>query len=294
MKHKCIDPTVGMSKPKEIMNYMQMDMYYKKAWRSREEALKSLYGSSKDSYKFLLELRYMIETKNLGSFFDLVTGEGGVFVSFFMSLEPWRTGWKYVRLVIIVDGTHLKNYYKGTLYTACEMDGNKQIFPLAYDIGPSKSNEVWIYFFEKLKDAIGELEQQVFVSNRHADIINGLKTVFSNCDHGFCMFHLHGNLKTTFKEITKKVTWKFYGAAKAYTQREFESFMVMLDAENLEIRRYLANDVGHQRWARCMFRAKRYGIMTNNNAESLNALNVKVRQFPVSKLMDWLRERSMK
>ena len=34
--------------------------------------------------------------------------------------------------------------------------------------------------------------------------------------------------------------------------------------------------------------------MTNNNAEALNALNVKVRQFPVSKLMDWLRERSMK
>ena len=68
----------------------------------------------------------------------------------------------------------------------------------------------------------------------------------------------------------------------------------MLDAENPEIRRYLANDVGYQRWARCMFRAKRYGIMTNNNAESLNALNVKVRQFPVSKLMDWLRERSMR
>ena len=298
MKHKCIDPSVGMCKPKEIMNYMQMDygvsMSYKKAWRSREQALKSLYGNSMESYAFLPKLRYMIETKNPGSLFDLVTGEGGVFISFFMSLGPWRTGWKYVRPVIIVDGTHLKNYYKGTLYTACGMDGNKQIFPLAYCIGPSESNETWIYFFAKLKDAIGEREEQVFVSDRHAGIINGIKTVFPNCDHGFCMYHLHGNLKTTFKGITKEVKWKFYGASKAYTQREFESFMVMLDAENPEIRRYLANDVGYQRWARCMFRRKRYGIMTNNNAEALNALNVKVRQFPVSKLMDWLRERSMK
>ena len=108
------------------------------------------------------------------------------------------------------------------------------------------------------------------------------------------MFHLAGNLKTAFKGMTKDVKWKFYGAAKAYTMSEWESYMVMLDAENPEIRRYLANDVGNHRWARCMFTEKRYGIMTNNNAEALNALNVKVRQFPVAKLMDWLRERSMK
>ena len=49
VKHKCIDPTTGMCKPKEIMSYMQMDygvsMTYKKAWLSREKALKSLYGT---------------------------------------------------------------------------------------------------------------------------------------------------------------------------------------------------------------------------------------------------------
>lgn len=122
---------MAMWKPKEIMNYMQMDygvsMSYIKAWRSREQALKSILVNSQESYAFLPKLRYMIETKNPGSLFDIVTGEGGVFVSFFMSFGPWRTRWKYLRPVIIVDGTHLKNYYKKMLYTECGMDRNKQI-----------------------------------------------------------------------------------------------------------------------------------------------------------------------
>ena len=77
VKHKCIDPTLGLCKPKEIINYMQMDygvrMSYKKAWRSRGKALKSLYGTEAESYAFLPKLMYMIETKNPGSLFDLVT-----------------------------------------------------------------------------------------------------------------------------------------------------------------------------------------------------------------------------
>ena len=220
MKHKCIDPTLGLCKPKEIINYMQMDygvrMSYKKAWRSRGKALKSLYGTEAESYAFLPKLMYMIETKNPGSLFDLVTtGSNNQFVSFFMSLSPWRRGWKYCRPIIIVDATFLKNYYKGTLYTACAMDGNEQIFPLAFFHGSNESNETWIYFLRKVKDAIGDREHTVIVSDRHQGIVNAVKEVYPTREHGFCVHHLLGNLKTTFKgSITKQVKWKFYAAAK--------------------------------------------------------------------------------
>ena len=39
------------------------------------------------------------------------------------------------RLAIVIDGTHLKEKYKGILFIATAMDGNDQIFPIAFGVG---------------------------------------------------------------------------------------------------------------------------------------------------------------
>lgn len=53
----------------------------------------------------------------------------------------------------------------------------------------------------------------------------------------------------------------------------------------------IVNEVGNEKLAHCFFKTPRYTIMTSNNAESLNALTVKARSFPIMKCLDWLRER---
>ena len=298
MKHKFVDPRQMNCKPKEILGYMETDygvrMTYKKAWRAKEKALGLLYGTDTESYAFLPTLKYMIETINPGSVLELTADREHRFINFFMSLSPFIRGWKFCRPIIIIDATFLKNYHRGTLFTAVAMDANEQCFPLAFGVGDSESNESWLNFLSTLKAAIGERPRQVIVSDRNNGICNAVAKVFPNSAHGYCAHHLLGNVKNNFKGLTKSFNWKFYGAAKAYTRMEFEKYMRMIDRENIEIRQYLENEVGHEKWARCYITNTRYSIMTSNNAESMNAMDSKARDFPISKLIDWLRERMQK
>ena len=88
-------------------------------------------------------------------------------------------GWKYCRPVIIIDMTFLKDYYKGTLFSACAMDVHKQIFLLAFGVRSSEKTSSWVYFLTKLNEAIGEREHQVTMSDRN----KGIKHVVEQCHH---------------------------------------------------------------------------------------------------------------
>lgn len=97
MKHRYIDPSCSPCKPKDIMSYMQqdfgVDMSYKKAWRSRQAALSSLFGTDDASYRSLPKFMYMWSTNNPGSSFDLVTTpRSHRFKYLFMSLVLGKGG----------------------------------------------------------------------------------------------------------------------------------------------------------------------------------------------------------
>ena len=42
-----------------------------------------------------------------------------------------------MRLVIAVDGTHLKRRFGGTMFVATAQDGNEQVYPIAFGYGDS-------------------------------------------------------------------------------------------------------------------------------------------------------------
>ncbi|XP_022880557.1 uncharacterized protein LOC111397814 [Olea europaea var. sylvestris] len=71
-----------------------------------------------------------------------------------------------MRLVICVDGSHLKGQYKGTLLVAAVQDVNLQIYPLAWSVVDGETNASWYWFFAKLKDVVDDSNQLVFVSDR--------------------------------------------------------------------------------------------------------------------------------
>ncbi|GMN75046.1 hypothetical protein TIFTF001_054502 [Ficus carica] len=87
-----------------------------------------------------------------------------------MCLAVSKHSWPYCRPVIVVDGSALKAKFGGMLPAACCHDANDCIFSLAFGIVPSKSNESWKWFFEKLRDLIGKRESLVIVTDRHKDI----------------------------------------------------------------------------------------------------------------------------
>lgn len=98
-----------------------------------------------------------------------------MFVAFGASIE----GYSFMRKVIVVDRTHLKDKYAGCLLTASAQDGNYQILPLAFAIVDSENDSSWEWFFQQLSVFVGRDEEVVFVSDRHTSISKGISKVIS-------------------------------------------------------------------------------------------------------------------
>ena len=177
------------------------------------------------------------------------------FMYFFMSLSASIEGWQHRRPLILVDGTFLKCMFKGCMITACTLDGNNQIFPLAMAIVDSENDAAYKWFFFKLKHVIGSREDLVIVSDRHASIAKGVQIAFPDAFHAVCTYHLLQNLKTRFHESAMLAV--FHACARSYQVTEFGRHMRRLDEINPGIRPYLF-EVGFHKWARCFSKKRKY------------------------------------
>ncbi|XP_062075264.1 uncharacterized protein LOC133779305 [Humulus lupulus] len=143
-------------KPRSIVKDMSLSygvhMSYAKAWRCREHALAYIRGIPESSFQKLPSFLYMMEQKNPGTITHLQ-----------MDNE---------------DGTFLSTQCGGTLLCAMGQDANKQIYPIAFSVVDSENNDSWLYFLLRLKEAIGEVENLVFVSDRHTSIASALTKIF--------------------------------------------------------------------------------------------------------------------
>ncbi|XP_022871421.1 uncharacterized protein LOC111390596 [Olea europaea var. sylvestris] len=109
-----------------------------------------------------------------------------------------------------------------------------------------------------------DVENLTFVTDRGKSIINGITEVFPEAHHGYCMYHIQGNLKTRYQG--KGIVALFRRAAEAYSFEEFEKFMVEIDSKSHAAWEYLT-EMGIEHWAQSHFSRRRYNMMTSNNAE---------------------------
>ena len=79
---------------------------------------------------------YMLEQQNPRIMIKLQVDEDNRFEICFMAFDTCISSFcECCRLAIVIDGTHLKGKYKGILFIATAMDGNDQIFPIAFRVG---------------------------------------------------------------------------------------------------------------------------------------------------------------
>ncbi|XP_008229245.1 PREDICTED: uncharacterized protein LOC103328620 [Prunus mume] len=211
------------------MEDMRKDMgvstSYVKAWRAREHALELVRGSPEESYAILpSNCATLLEAKNLGMITHIETCNNNHFMYFFMSLGPCIRGFRTViRLVISLDGTFLKDKYRGTLFVATCKDGNNLTYLVAFEVGDSENDASWNWFLTKLRGVIGDINV-VFISDRHESIHKAISTIFPDAHHGECIFHISQNLKNHLKH--EKVHPLYFRTAKAYLVLEFDHLMV--------------------------------------------------------------------
>ena len=233
-----------------------------------------------------------LEVQNPGTVTAIETDSGNNFRYFFMSLGACIRGFQaHIRRVVAVDGTFMKGKYYGTLFSAVCLDGNNQIYPLAFRVGDSENDQSWSWFLIQLRQAIGDVDDLVFISDRHKSIEKGIRTVFPSAIHGVCCHHLSMNTKKKFKNDT--ILSLFWLAAKSCRHSDFTGYMEQIRSISSGAYSYLQG-IGFQKWARAHFPGNRYNIMTTNIAESMNNVLKYARRLPITIMAEFLRKTMQK
>ncbi|XP_013624108.1 PREDICTED: uncharacterized protein LOC106330104 [Brassica oleracea var. oleracea] len=258
------------------------------AWDAREYAVNAVRGIPERSYGKIPKYLHMLREANPGTHSSYEIDSKGrfryLFIAFGQSLRGFN---RVIRRVIVVDGTFLKNKYKGVLLVATAVDGNSNLYPLAFGVVDSENENSWEWFMRQLNSVIADDHHLAFISDRHAAIAKALETVYPTAKHGICIHHLLNNVVTYYHG--KGLVGLVAKASKVYRVAEFEKIFANVCNISPTIGKYL-RDAEVQKWARCQFSGYRYDIRTTNPAESINSALRSPREYPIIPLLDSIRE----
>ncbi|XP_057548124.1 uncharacterized protein LOC130826559 [Amaranthus tricolor] len=204
--------------------HVKLRLLYKVNSLAREQ----LYGGFPESYPALPKYAEMIKSTNPGSY-ALVTWTDSLqfkacFISFAAQVRGFLGG---CRPIIGIDGAHLSGYYKGVMLTAVAIDGNNEIFVLAYGIVDIESIESWTYFFRNLRCLFAQYESQkddwTFISDRMRGVESALFKVFPRAIRRICYQHLYSNCKAAAGWSGAAFHKMFRIAANAYNEYSFNA-----------------------------------------------------------------------
>ncbi|TXG66797.1 hypothetical protein EZV62_008072 [Acer yangbiense] len=212
----------GEVAPRPVTMHLEVvELFPSKKQLQSHIALEEVQGTPVESYNFLPLYLYMLEQANPGNVTDLHTDSSNRFMYMFFCLKASIDGFlSSIRLVIAIDGTFLKGLHRRVLFVVVCMDGNDQIFPLAFGVGDLETNEVWEWFLTRLHKAISEVDDLVIVSDRKGSITIGVEKVFPNSFHGACAVHLERNMVGHYGR-NKALKQYFRRATKVYRESKF-------------------------------------------------------------------------
>ena len=120
----------------------------------------------------------------------------------------------------------LKSKYKGVLLVATALDGNSNLYPIAFGVVDSDNEHSWEWFMRQLNVVIADDHSLAFVSDRNISIAKALKKVCLRFHHGICIYHLMKNVVTYFKG--KGVAGLVAKASKAYRVADFKKMFTAI------------------------------------------------------------------
>ncbi|XP_056846882.1 uncharacterized protein LOC130497765 isoform X2 [Raphanus sativus] len=275
---------------KLVLEDLRVSASYMKCYRATEMAAIDILGTEEESYLKLPQYLHMLKLANPGTVADLETevdDDGDErFLYLFLSFGASISGFKKLRLVLVIDGTHLGGKYKGVLLTASGQDANFQIFPLAYAIVDAEDEESWTWFLMKLERILADSPKLAIISDRAVCIGTAVKRVYPRANHGYCIVHLARNVNSRYssKNLAQLVT----ATGMAYRQRDYRDLYSKVRAQRSECGVYFGN-IGVAHWTRANFLGDRYNMMTSNIAEQLNHALVEGRSSPIMELVIFIQ-----
>ncbi|XP_048613384.1 uncharacterized protein LOC125587222 [Brassica napus] len=278
--------------PKHIKDAMRnmfgMKLDYNTSCRALLCAQELVRGTTKDGYENLPSYLRQIEISNPGTVTCLEKDGENRFKNLFLSFGASIAGFTYLRRVIVVDGTHLCGKYEGVMLVAAAQDDNFQIFPLAFAIVDAENDDSWEWFFTQLRRCVSDQYDLVIVSDRHGSIKKACEKVFPWARRGICYYHLQQMIVQKFKG--NHMLYLVKGAAYAHTLFDFNRYMDEIWNINPNLTTYLENAY-ILLWSQVHFQGDKYNIKTSNIAESINFTLKPAKGFPISFLLEFIREK---
>ncbi|XP_024004890.1 uncharacterized protein LOC112082036 [Eutrema salsugineum] len=255
-----VEKKVDGPSPREIIHFIRTehgcDISYDHAWEAREYAISIVRGIPGKSYAKIPKYLHMLKEANPGTHTQYETDITGRFKFLLLSFgQSVRGFYKAIRRVIVVDGTFLKNKYKGVLLVATALDGNSNLYPIAFGVVDSENDLSWEWFMRQLKVVIADEVRLAFVSDRNVSVIKALEKVYPQSSYGICIHHLLNNVITFFK--TQGLTGLIVKASKEYRVSAFDTKFAAICSISPAVGKYL-QDAGVEKWARCKFPGFRY------------------------------------
>ncbi|XP_024004068.1 uncharacterized protein LOC112081540 [Eutrema salsugineum] len=252
--------------PAIVLSEYNITASYWKCWKAKELAIYSAHGTEETSFKLLPIYLHVLKYANPDTITHLITEserdekEGKCitrFKSVFMALAACISGWKHLKQVVVVDGTHLTGKYKGCLLTANGQDANYQI-PLIL-----------------LLSRIGTVELPKLI--RKWD---------PQSRHGACLVHIQRNVHGKYKGSGQKgLVGK---AGEAFTVSNFKKLYARLKDVDYGCWEYMEK-IPLALWTRSHFSGQRYNLTSNNIAESLNNALLAPRDSPIVAMLEFIR-----
>ncbi|XP_076896381.1 uncharacterized protein LOC143549360 [Bidens hawaiensis] len=254
----------------EIVNKLGYTPSYKKVWLGKQKAIENAFGDWEESYNILPKFMETLKKFNPGTIVEwCILRQIGVehmeFRCVFWAFDPSINGFKHCRPVISIDATHLYGKYKGKMMIAMGVDGNNQIFPLAFAIVENESYASWSWFLSYVKKhVVKDIEGICLISDRHAGILKAVKESPWLEPHGFhiyCLRRFINNFNDKFRNSQLKVL--AYRVVSQNQIRKFNSIMEEIGKINSNARQWLEAHAP-ERWTLAHDGGNRSGLLSTN------------------------------
>lgn len=285
---------------KDIQRDYGLELEYHKVWAGKEMAMHDIHGTDKGSYDKLRWYCRAVKETNPGSFveceIDPMTKKfRRLFICFHACVVGFISG---CRPLIFLDGTHIKNKYKGCLLVAVAKDANDDIFTLAYAVVDAENDCNWEWFCNQLKHVLASqyiviFHNYTFFSDRHPGLIKAIRSVFPGSHHSYCLRHLVDNfVKQVLRRypLHNKKHWSSVLKKAAYTpsRHEFTQHIKSL-TDSMPLAQEFLVSSSPENWANSMFLGERWGVINNNIVESWNNWVKPARYLPIVGMVDNIR-----
>lgn len=291
-------------KPKDIVTDIKeqygVQLNYFQAWRGKEIAKEQLQGSYKEAYGQLPYFCTQIMETNPGSRATFTTKDDSsfqrLFVAFHASLYGFQQG---CRPLLFLGSVPLKSKYEGTLLAATAPDGDDDVFPVAFAVVDTVSDDNWLWFLQELKAALTTCNGLTFVADREKGLKESISDVFQDetVYHAYCIRCLSEQLIRDLKgqfshEVKRLIVDDLYAAA--YAPRA-EDFLKCIDSiKSISVEAYnwvIESEPNH--WANAYFPGKRYNHMTSNFGEMFYSWASEAHELPITQMVDTVKGKIM-